>query len=147
MQLSRTAKHELIALDWSHELEAQIFVSFTDPAGKEYLRISPQAFYSDLIEGWLFHPFNPWQRRFDDFTRRLFEHGLIDELKKRALTRMKSEAPGEFIPIFTHTFDPEMTLKELFGIFLLLVIALTFGVFVFCIENLRAKNLFSLGAH
>ena len=128
--------HDLIALEWTHELEAKSFIGFSDRSGKEYLRISSNTINPYQHEGWLFHPFNPWQKRFDRFTRIFLEHGLIREFKKQAMKEMKSEAKVEFLPPKDVNYiNHAMKMSEFGGIFAIFILALLIAILGFAFES------------
>ena len=133
--MTRAANHEAIVFDWSHDIEAKGYIGFSDQTGKEYIRMSSYQIYPDQIEGWLFHPFNPWRKRFDAFTQTLFDFGLVKELKNRALGQMKTEAQVEFEPPKNDSFNHVMTLNEFLGIFLLLIVSLVVATLAFTVES------------
>ena len=84
------ARHQLIALDWSHDLEAKRIIGFLEH-GEPFLRIPPEGLFPTQMQSWLFHPFNPHQKRFDNIIRTLNEAGLLEPLKSKALKQLKEK--------------------------------------------------------
>ena len=130
--MEKAANRELIPLEYSHDLEAKAFIGFSDQSGKEYIQISSEPISTAILEVWLSHPFNPWQTRFSRFTERLTDHGLIDEMKRRAMVLMKTEADVDFVPPVNRLEN--LAINDVLGIFLLLLICLVAACIAFSLE-------------
>ena len=72
-------------------IEAIALSEFVTPLGDPLINIVDEPIFPAKPHTWLFHKFNPWQPRFNEFIQKCLEAGLIKHYKDLTLSKARSD--------------------------------------------------------